>query len=408
MNVREELKAYADRELAPDQMESVAKILGEEPALREELGQLETIGAVIREAAPALEPAGLEATLAKLATAKKPSTAWWTGRWPRIAMSALGIFVVGGIILPTMFQAKSAAKNMEMLDGVSAASVSTQAPASDMPAEAATLDGDALAGGGFRNQTKAASPSMEAPARAKSYANERSMPTPGSPADTTVGMPSAGLVIRTGTMGVRVDDAEKAQQTTIRLAREVLGFVQDANLNKADEGAVTSYVTLRVPELRFEMTMDRIAKLGQVTLRQVTGTDVTAQVVDTEARLRTLKIEEEQYRTLLKATRRIGDILIVKDRLGQVRSEIEQMDAQRKNLRSQAAYSTIQVSFEERERVPGPKVNNTWESEAWANAINRLSVVGQFLGKALINVCVFTPVWLPMAIIVWLIARRRA
>lgn len=389
MNPREELKAYADRELTPEQMRQVEEMLARDPSLQTELSQIEAIGESIRREALDVQPVGLENVLERLQAASQRRP-WWTG-WPRMAAAAACLVVFGAILFPVLDSANSRAKN-DRTDAVAATSASADAPAES------SLRFEGSADMAAKRPLEPSEPvTME---KAKSAA-PAAPPSVGG--DTLP--PQVGLVIRNGSLTVRVQDAEVAQKDVIRLARELGGYVEDSNLFRNPDGMATASVLIRVPERRFESGMESIARIGEVENRSVTGQDVTSQVVDMDARVKTLRAEEEQYRTLLKATQKIGDILIVKDRLSQVRMQIESLDAQRKHLRSQAAYSSISATFTERPKAEGKK-SDTWVDDAWNTAVNRLGRVGEFLGKGVINAFVFAPVWLPLFLLAWWGARR--
>lgn len=388
MNPREELKAYADRELTPEQMRQVEELLARDPSLQAELIEIEAIGEAIRREAVDVEPVGLESVLERLQAAPQPRP-WWTG-WPRMAAAAACLVVFGALLFPVLVQDPSRGKS------IGEATMTSIATASDRPAES-TLRFEGGADVAAKRLERSESPTMD-----KAQSADLAAP-PAIGGDSLP--PQVGLVIRNGSLSVRVQDAEVAQQEVIRLARELQGYVEDSNLFRNPDGMATVSILIRVPERSFESGMESIARLGEVESRSVTGQDVTSQVVDMDARVKTLRAEEEQYRTLLKATRRIGDILVVKDRLSQVRMQIESLDAQRKLLRDKAAYASISASFTERPKADA-KRTDTWAEDAWNSAVNRLGRVGEFLGKGVIHAFVFAPVWIPLFLLAWWGARR--
>jgi hypothetical protein len=307
-----------------------------------------------------------------------------------MAAAAACLVVFGALLFPVLVQDPSRGKS------IGEATMTSIATASDRPAES-TLRFEGGADVAAKRLERSESPTMD-----KAQSADLAAP-PAIGGDSLP--PQVGLVIRNGSLSVRVQDAEVAQQEVIRLARELQGYVEDSNLFRNPDGMATVSILIRVPERSFESGMESIARLGEVESRSVTGQDVTSQVVDMDARVKTLRAEEEQYRTLLKATRRIGDILVVKDRLSQVRMQIESLDAQRKLLRDKAAYASISASFTERPKADA-KRTDTWAEDAWNSAVNRLGRVGEFLGKGVINAFVFAPVWIPLFLLAWWGARR--
>jgi len=394
MNVREELKAFHDEELTVAEREQVEA--GLDAGLRLELEQIGNISSTLKAAIEEVAPVGLEKTL-KALERPAPKTGWY--RRPAWHWAAIG--GVGVLVLSTMMP------NMTQPAGGSTAEAAKLA----MPMEGGAA-GEAKADLAWdKDATKAeaagkSAPSSAAPARARGGFSDEAVAASPPPADGGPNLGFAPLIIRNGNLSVRVADVRSSQQQAIDMARGLGGMVSDSNFDETDKTQPTAYVTLRVPEKLFESAMKRLSGLGDVVQRNVTGSDVSASVVDIEARLKSMRNEEDQYRTVLKATRRIGDILIVKDRLSQVRAEIESLDAQRRTLRNQATYSTITATFLQKEKVGEPKKPDDWAEESWASAINRLNGAGQFLGKAAINVVVFAPIWIPLFLVAWFLRRK--
>ena len=184
------------------------------------------------------------------------------------------------------------------------------------------------------------------------------------------------------------------------------GRVESSSKNNDEGTLATANLTLRVPVDTFQGAVNRLRNLGRVTSDNLTGQDVTTQVVDVEARLKVLRAEEDQYVELLKATNKIGEVLSVRERLSQVRQEIESLDATRKSLRDQSAESTIHLALAERPKPDRPQQNENWAEDAWSAAVNGLSAAGRAIGKALVFLFVFSPIWLPIVMLAWWIARR--
>ena len=85
-----------------------------------------------------------------------------------------------------------------------------------------------------------------------------------------------------------------------------------------------------------------------------TGQDVTEQYTDLEAQLRNAKAQEEVYLEILKQAKTVEDILLVQDRLGNIRAVIEGLEGRIKYLENATSYSTITVSLQEEPVVRAP------------------------------------------------------
>jgi len=127
------------------------------------------------------------------------------------------------------------------------------------------------------------------------------------------------------------------------------GYVGGSQAGTKDQAAT---LTLRIPADRFEEALSRLHKLnGDVIVEATNEQDVTSAVVDLEARITNLQATEVQYRTLLAKAVKIEDILAVQTRLDDVRGQIEQLQAQHKELAGLADLSTLTVTLVS-ERAP--------------------------------------------------------
>lgn len=158
-----------------------------------------------------------------------------------------------------------------------------------------------------------------------------------APAATPQLVKQASLTLRVDTVEERLDDLgtiTRAQQGDI-LTLEGRGGSRNQN----------AMVRLRVPQERLDATLEAIAELGQVTQRRISAEDVSAQMVDLEARLRNLRKTEEMLLGIMERSGEVGEVLQVAQEISQVRSSIEQLDAQRQQLGNQVRYSTITVTL---------------------------------------------------------------
>lgn len=188
------------------------------------------------------------------------------------------------------------------------------------------------------------------------------------------------LIIKTGEITVEVEDVATTTGTVRALALELDGYVSSSFQGHREESAT---LTLRIPADRFEDALAALHELDVEVLAEATREeDITAVVVDTEARLTNLRAAEEQYRALLDRAERVEDILAIQNQLFQVRGEIEAMEAQLKYLNDQAAMATLTVTIVP---VPAPVEQATEDFDPGAivqEAVAQLVGFGQWLVAA--------------------------
>ena len=210
--------------------------------------------------------------------------------------------------------------------------------------EAATLSRDASAGA----PEPATAPKGAAAMSAGSTVSDGGQISPVPPPDggPTAVVPGAPRVVRTADLRVEVAGGSfgSAFDRVASIAAASGGFVS-ASSTSSDDGARSGELTVRVPADRFESVRQSLAGLGEVESQSIRGEDVSGQLVDYDARLTSLRAQEEALRVLVGQAREVGDVLRVQSSLFGVRQQIEQMQAQKTNLEQSVSLATIQVSL---------------------------------------------------------------
>lgn len=151
-------------------------------------------------------------------------------------------------------------------------------------------------------------------------------------------------VVRTGTMEVTVDEVEGAADAVRALATEADGFVADEQVRAAD-GTVD--ITIRVPADAFEDVRAGVAELGDVTEQDVQAQDVTAEMVDVESRITSLRASVERVRGLLDEAGDVAQLALVEGELASRETELEALLGQQRVLADQVALATLSVHLGE-------------------------------------------------------------
>ncbi len=171
------------------------------------------------------------------------------------------------------------------------------------------------------------------------------VPPDGGP---TAVVPGAPRVVRTADIQVKLAKGgfSAAFDRVASLAAANGGFVSSSTTASSDQ-ARSGNLTVRVPADRFDSVRQGLGALGQVESQSVRGEDVSGQLVDFDARLKSLQAQEDALRTLVGQAKAVGEVLQVQSSLFSVRQQIEQLKAQKANLEQSATLATLQVSLYE-------------------------------------------------------------
>jgi len=152
-------------------------------------------------------------------------------------------------------------------------------------------------------------------------------------------------MIRNASMDVVVKRPKEASDNIRQLAEKAGGFLVSAEVNGGDN-ALSASLTIRVPVSKFEEIRASISKLGvRVEGEKLEAQDATKQYVDLVAQLRNLRAQETQYLGILKQAKTVKDTVEVSDKLNEVRTQIDQQQAEFEALSKQVETIALTLSL---------------------------------------------------------------
>jgi hypothetical protein len=165
-------------------------------------------------------------------------------------------------------------------------------------------------------------------------------------------------IIRTGTVRLEVENATTTRDHVRTQARDLGGYTSGSELTRHRQNNATwrdGYVVVRVPSENFSAMLTGATARGTVLSENTETEDVTDQLVDLNARLENLRAERDQLRRIYNRSDSTEDVLAVQERLSDVQGEIERLEAQKRSLEDQVAFSTLRVEL----REPRPEAART-------------------------------------------------
>ena len=170
---------------------------------------------------------------------------------------------------------------------------------------------------------------------------------PGALAVDTAAIAAARDVVRTGDVTLTVDDAAAAAGDMRTIASDAGGFVADEQERARDDEVD---VTIRVPADAFDDVRDEVGDLGDVVEQSVDARDVTAEMVDLDSRIGSLRASVERLRGLLGEAGDVAQLAAVEGELARRETELEAMLGQQRVLADQVALGTLAVHLSEDEQ----------------------------------------------------------
>ena len=162
--------------------------------------------------------------------------------------------------------------------------------------------------------------------------------------------------------------------------------------------------TLRIPSARFQALMDSLSELGNIPYSHIYTENVTSQYYDAEAHLKAYQTQENRLLEMMELAETVEDVIIIEDRLTELRYQIESLQSNLRNWDRRVTYSTVYLSVKEvREYTPEEKVNPTYGEELAQALKEGLYNAGQFLKDLLVFLVEVLPVLIILIPVIWLI-----
>ena len=197
---------------------------------------------------------------------------------------------------------------------------------------------------------------------------------------------SARKLIVESWITLEVTDIDANVRRVESLAVQSGGWVESSEVF-GEAGYRSATVRIRMPADRLDSGLESLRALGRVTDEGVSSTDVTERLIDNEARLKAWYAQEERLVTLLENAPTVEDIIQIEQRIAEVRSDIEHVEATQRDLTGRVATSLITVNL----RLPAqyaadPPVGNldlsTGDPSAVADAVvARVNALDGYVGQ---------------------------
>ena len=213
-------------------------------------------------------------------------------------------------------------------------------------------------------------------------------------------------IIYSANVQVETTDFDGSMAKLDELIDQYGGWVESSSVNGSNyadrsRGNVSrrsaSYV-LRFPSDRFDELMGSLSVLGNVPYTHVYTENVTAQYYDVQARLTAYTAQEQRLLEMMELAETVEDIIILEDRLTEVRYQIERLQSSLNNWDRQVSYSTVYLDLTEvQEYTPEPQVQPSFGQRLLGALQDGLRAVGSFFEGLLFGLTEALPALLLIA-----------
>ncbi|NLM27077.1 MAG: DUF4349 domain-containing protein [Clostridiaceae bacterium] len=212
-------------------------------------------------------------------------------------------------------------------------------------------------------------------------------------------------VIRNANLKLEVDEFYTAYGNLQSMITGI-GFIQESNIHRdyymfdgERRSRITGDITIRVDARHFDNILNDVKGLGEVIDDRIYSTDVTDQYVDTEGRLKILKIEYEYLEEYMRSLKDPDAIFKTRMRMTELQTEIERLTGTLNKWSDLVELSTIYIRLEEKYPDEMTKKNETYWDRLGNSVKNMLTGVVEALGNLVIFIIEAIPTLVVLGIL---------
>ena len=172
-------------------------------------------------------------------------------------------------------------------------------------------------------------------------------PEPGG--DINVDPSKGRLLIRTVSITAETTKYSEVASGLESRVKECGGYIEYSSMNGTgnNRDLRTGTYTVRVPADRLDEIISSVGSACTVISSNENTSDVTLEYVDTKARIDSLRVEYDQLMTMLSKAEDLDTIIVLQNRLTDVRYQIESAESRVRVLENQVQYATLSLTLRE-------------------------------------------------------------
>lgn len=210
-------------------------------------------------------------------------------------------------------------------------------------------------------------------------------------------------IIKIGQVALEVKNYSVFNEMLHREIKQLGGYVAQEEQQQSDN-KIENTVTVKVPVDQFDNAISRLTPVTEkIVEKKITTEDVTADIMDTQARLEAKKKVRDRYLDLLKQAKNMKEILEVQNEVNGIQENIEAGAGRIGYLSHAAAFSTINIRFYE--VLPGPTINND-EPGYGRRLVESFKYGLRGFAEMMVLLVSFWPLW-AVILVVWFFIRKR-
>ena len=191
-------------------------------------------------------------------------------------------------------------------------------------------------------------------------------------------------IIYTANLTLESKDYDAARAALDAALAEAGGYMESSDEYSSSGSSRSVSLTLRIPQENYESFLAAVVETGNVTYKSQQAEDVTAQYMDIEARLDSLKEQRTRLQELKASADNLSDLLQIESSLSDVQYQLESYQSQLDWYSKQVECCTVYLSLEEVQTYTpveegfGSRILNALQ-EGWSSFVSTVQSAAVFL-----------------------------
>jgi hypothetical protein len=165
--------------------------------------------------------------------------------------------------------------------------------------------------------------------------------------------PTERKIIRNASLTMETLDFDSTVSALLDAVQQTGGYVSEADVRTptGDSAMRRAYYTLRIPAEQYSSFLAGAGEAGTVLNKTESTEDVTSDYVDIEARLKSLRLQEERLYAMMEQAGELDTLLAIQNQLTEVQYRIESYTSVQRTYDDLVDYSTITITLSEVQRA---------------------------------------------------------
>lgn len=213
---------------------------------------------------------------------------------------------------------------------------------------------------------------------------------------------------------VSSDDIERTVASVMASASTLGGGVASSDVNYGNDAVTGSQgfavLVVKVPPESVDRLLSGLDDTGTVQSINQSAQDVTEQLVNLDVRIQNARQSVANVREFMDRTENLNELVTLESELTRRQTDLEQLEAQQRNLADRVALSTITIEVVPTASVPEPPAEPEPDdsiADAFESGWDAFTALLFGIGFVVAATLPFLVSGLLLALIAWMIVRRR-